>query len=378
MPKLLFVVTEDWFFASHFLPMARAARECGFETVVVARVRDHAQAIGETGARVVPLEAERKSINPVQAATAAARLAEILRHERPDIVHCISLKPILLGGLACRLAGVHRRVFALTGLGFLGAKQDVTGRLARLLVRSVIRQGLEGDETRYLFENRDDPRLLGLDPDARNVTVVSGAGVDPEVFEATPVTIREGPLRMAMVARMLWSKGVDTAVEAVRSARARGVDVTLSLYGTPDPSNPKAVPLATLQQWSLEPGSAWLGPTNDVASVWREHDLAILPSRGGEGLPRTLLESAACGRAALTTDVPGCREFIRDGIEGRVLPVDDADGFAQAIEALAADRSKLARMGQNAAGRVRVGYTERDVMNTVSTLYQDLLRNGAH
>ncbi len=173
---------------------------------------------------------------------------------------------------------------------------------------------------------------------------------------------------------MLWSKGIDTAVEAVAEARARGADVSLSLYGAPDPSNPKAIPEETLRAWSGRPGIEWHGPTRSVAGVWREHHVACLPSRGGEGLPRTLLESAACGRPSLTTDVPGCRSFVRDGVDGYVTPVDDVTALADAIARLAADRPLAARMGEAAAARVRDGFTEADVMAAMQGVYRDLLR----
>ncbi|ALN73833.1 glycosyltransferase family 4 protein [Aureimonas sp. AU20] len=372
MPKLLFVVTEDWFFASHFLPMARVGVEMGWEVVVVARVREHAGAIEAVGARVVPLEAERRSVNPLQALATARKLAAILKRERPDLVHCISLKPILVGGLAGRMAGIRAQVFALTGLGFLGARQDGAGRLARRVLRLAVRGVLETKGTHYLFENRDDPRLLGLSLDDRRVTIVNGAGIDPDRYPATSLP-GGATLKLALVARLLWSKGVDMAVEAVRLARARGCDVALDLYGAPDPSNPKAVPLETLREWTAGDGVRWLGATRDVASVWREHDLAILPSRGGEGLPRTLLESSACGRAALTTDVPGCRDLVRDGVDGYVLPVGDTEGFARRIEALASDRALLQSMGNSAAARVRGSYTERHVMETIAALYRRLV-----
>ncbi|WP_416355798.1 glycosyltransferase family 4 protein [Aureimonas phyllosphaerae] len=373
MAKLAFIVTEDWFFASHFLPMARAAVAMGLDVVVIARVRAHAAAIEATGARVRSLEAERRSLNPLAAGATVLRLARILREEKPDIAHCISLKPILVGGAACRLAGIRRRVFALTGLGFLGAKTDRTGRSARWALRRIIRGGLASDRTRFVFENEDDPRLLGLDAAADDVTILGGAGIDPEAYLATALPPGDA-LRLAVVSRMLWSKGVDIAVEAVERARRAGADVTLSLYGAPDPSNPKAIPLATLQEWSNRPGIIWHGPTTSPAAVWREHHVACLPSRGGEGLPRTLLESAACGRAALTTDVPGCRSFVRDGIDGFVVPVDDAGALATAIGKLAADRTLAERMGASAAVRVRNGFTEADVRAQMQALYRDLLR----
>lgn len=365
--KLVFIVTEDWFFASHFLPMARAARELGLEVAVVTRVKAHREAIEATGARVIPLQAERRSLNPMAAGYASGQLASILRAEKADLVHCIALRSILVGGFAASLAGVDRRVYALTGLGFLGARTDYVGRLAQRAVRLLVR-GLETARTRYLFENTDDPRLLGLDPTGPRVTIVGGAGIDPEALRPTPLPPRP-PLRVVLVARMLWSKGVDLAVEAVRAARARGAAVELSLYGAPDPSNPKAIPEATLRAWADEPGIAWYGATRDVAAVWRDHHVACLPSRGGEGLPRTLLEAAACGRALLTTDVPGCRSFVRDGVDGLVVPPNDAVRLADALALLAEQPDLIPRMGEAARARVIDGFTERDVMNGVKSLY---------
>lgn len=370
--SVLFLVTEDWFFASHFLPMARAAREMGLAVTVVARVRAHREVIEATGARVLALEADRRSMNPLAILRTVGAMRRVLAEERPDIVHAIALRSIVLGGLAARLAGIAGRVYALTGLGFLGARRDAVARVARAGLRIVIRGGLEGRGTHYLFENEDDPRLIGLDPRAPNVTIVGGAGVEPADYPVAPLP-PQPPLRVAVVARMLWSKGIDLAVEAVRRARADGVAVELSLFGAPDPDNPKAVPEATLRQWSEEPGIAWRGPTRDIAGVWREHHVSCLPSRGGEGLPRTLLEGAVSGRAVLTTDVPGCRTLVRDGIEGLVVPPDDAAALAEAIAQLAADPRRVAAMGAAARARVLDGFTERHVMDGLKDLYRRML-----
>ncbi|HZW47344.1 MAG TPA: glycosyltransferase family 4 protein [Microvirga sp.] len=369
--KLVFVITEDWFFASHFLPMARAARELGLDVAVVTRVRAHREVIEATGARVIPLQVERRSINPMVAGYAAGQLAAILKEEKADIVHCIALKSILVGGSAAALAGIGRRVYALTGLGFLGARTDRIGRLSQRAVRLLVR-GLETPKTRYLFENTDDPRLLGLDPAGPKVTVVGGAGIDPEALRPSPLPAQP-PLKVALVARMLWSKGVDLAVEAVRAARATGADMELSLYGAPDPSNPKAIPEETLNAWAAEPGISWHGATRDIAAVWRDHHVACLPSRGGEGLPRTLLEAASCGRAIVTTDVPGCRTLVRDGVEGLLVPPGETSALADALRSLAADPERVARMGAAARARVLGGFTEQDVMDDVKRLYAAML-----
>ncbi|GJE02272.1 glycosyltransferase [Methylobacterium isbiliense] len=369
---IAFVVTEDWFFASHFLPLARAAVAAGHSVAVVTRVRAHREAIAATGARVVALEAERSSLNPMSAGYATGQLAAILKALRADLVHCIALRGILVGGAAAVLAGIPRRVYALTGLGLVGARQDRTGRLARAGLRRLIRGPLETAQTRYLFENPDDAALLGLDPSETRVAVVGGAGIDPAAWVPAPLPPLP-PLRIALVARMLWSKGIDTAVEAVRLARADGVAVELALHGAPDPSNRRAIPEATLRDWSRD-GVTWHGATADVAGALAAAQAACLPSRGGEGLPRALLEAAACGRAILTTDVPGCRALVRDGVEGRVVPPDDPAALARAMADLAADPARLAAMG--AAARRRIlegGFTEAAVAAAVARLHAELL-----
>lgn len=372
-PRLLFVATEDWFFASHFLPMARAARELDFEVAVIARERHHRRIIEGAGARLIALEAERRSLDPRVLFRQILALKRLIEAERPDILHCIALKPIALAGLAGRLAGVERRVYALTGLGFLGARQGAVAAAARLAATLWLRGAIDGPQVRFLFENPDDPVTLGLDPqDHDKVAIVGGAGVDPLILMPEPMPTTP-PLKVALVARMLWSKGVDLAVEAVRLARAEGVRVELTIHGAPDPSNPKAIPEDMLKQWASRPGIVWAGPTRDIEGVWRQHHLCILPSRGGEGLPRTILEAAACGRAIVTTDVPGCRSFVRDGLDGKVVPVDDAAALAQALILFARAPALAERMGASARARLIDGHTERDVMNAVKALYRRLL-----
>ncbi|MBD3847147.1 glycosyltransferase family 4 protein [Bosea sp. SSUT16] len=372
-PKLLFVATEDWFFASHFLPMARAAREMGLDVAVIARERNHRRVIEAAGARLIALEAERRSLDPRALFRQVTALKRIIAAEKPDILHCIALKPIALAGLAGKLAGIERRVYALTGLGFLGAKQGLLAALARFAAVSWLRGAIDGRQVRFLFENPDDPVTLGLDPqDAAKVAIVGGAGVDPLILMPSPMPATP-PFKVAIVARMLWSKGVDLAVEAIRLARAEGVKVTLTIHGAPDPSNPKAIPEATLKEWTARPGIVWAGPTRDIEGVWKAHHLCIMPSRGGEGLPRTILEAAACGRPILTTDVPGCRSFVREGRDGMVVPPDDAAALAKALLVFARAPGVAERMGANARARLLDGHTERDVMNAVKALYRGLL-----
>ena len=371
MPKLLYLITEDWFFVSHFLPMAQVARECGYQVVVATRVRDAGERIKASGIAVIPIESRRGSLSPLVAIRDFIQLFSILRAERPDIVHCIALRSVMIGGLAARLAGTKGLILAPTGLGYLWLKPGIIGRLIRGGVRFLVGSLLYCRGTRYLFENREDPVALGLDPDAFNMTVVGGAGVDPAEFSLS-VEPSAPPMRVAVVARMIWPKGIGEAVAAVRRARASGAIVELDLFGQPDPSNPKSIPEQTLRKWSSLPGIAWRGHTSDVAAVWRDHHVALFLSAYPEGLPRTLVEAAAAGRPIVTTDVTGCREVVRDGVEGFLVPPGDEKAAAHALTALAADPALRAKLGAAARDRFEERFTAEAVKQKVRGLYQSL------
>lgn len=372
-PRLLFVVTEDWFFVSHFLSVAAAARAAGFDVAVTVRIRDEAlrRRVEAAGVRVIPSGHERGHFGPLAMLGQARAFAGLFRAERPDIVHLVSLRLVVIAGLGALLAGVPRRVQAVTGLGLMGASHGPAARLARRALGWLLRGPLGGRRARFVFENREDPVLLGLDPDGPRVAVVGGAGIDPEREIAQPLPPMP-PLRAAVVARMVHSKGVDVAVEALRLARAAGAPVELSLFGVPDPENPRAVPADRLRRWSEEPGVAWHGHASDIAAVWRDHHVVLVPSRGGEGLPRSLLEGAAAARAVLTTATPGCATFTRDGIEGFVVPPDDAEALADALVVLAHDPALLERFAGAARARVLDGFTTAQVAADFVGLYRSL------
>ena len=373
-PKLLFVVTEDWFFVSHFLSVATAARDMGFAVSVVTRIRnpDLVARIEAAGVRVIASRHERGHFAPLALLRHIRYFARLFGAERPDVLHLISVRLIVLGGAAALLAGAGRRVQAVTGLGLVGASRGFKARLVRAILGVLLRGPLSGAGVRYVFENREDPVLLGMNPDGPAVTVVGGAGIDPDVEAKQPMPAMP-PLKIAVVARMVHSKGVDVAVDALRRARARGADVELSLYGAPDEDNPRAVSVETLRSWSAEPGIAWHGHTADVQAVWRDHHVVCVPSRGGEGLPRSLLEGAAAGRAVVTTRTPGCATFAREGIEGYVVAPDDPEAMARAFTALARDPAMVARFGEAARARVLEGFTKQAVARSFLAVYRNLL-----
>ena len=334
-------------------------------------MRAHREAIEATGAKVIPLEAERRSLNPITAGYAAGQLAAILegREGRHRPLHRPAQHP------RRRLRGGHggdrRRVYALTGLGFLGARTDriaalspngpcasscAASRPARpatcsrtRTIRSCSASIPRATERHHPRRRRDRSRS----PQARSPAAAAAA----QGRHRRPHALVEGHRR--------GGRG------GARSPGRKGLPSSCPSTARPIPSNPKSIPEETLKAWSrgARHRLAWQR-REDVAAVWRDHHVACLPSRGGEGLPRTLLEAAACGRAIVTTDVPGCRTLVRDGLEGRLVPAGDAAAWPRRSRACPAEPELVARMGAAARARVLDGFTERDVMETVKRLYQ--------
>jgi glycosyltransferase involved in cell wall biosynthesis len=373
MAKILFLATEDWFFASHFLPIVKAARDCSLDVVVAVRVDRHRQAIEACGCRVVALPISRRSLGPIALLREIAAIVRLIRSERPDVVQCIALRMVILGGIAARIAGgaagTSHLILAVTGLGTLWAGADVKSSSARALARWILRRLMAGG-AHVAFENHDDPREFGLDSNDANVTIVPGAGVDSAAFTAGPEP-PSPPVKFAVVARMLRTKGIAESVAAARQARAEGSAIELHLFGNPDPANRDSCSEQELRAWAAEPGIFWHGPANDVAAVWRDHHAALLLTYR-EGLPRTLVEAAAAGRPIIATDVPGCREIVRDGIEGFLVPARRPEAAARAMKRLATDQALRTRMGEAARERFLQGFTEALVRGKMSRLYRAL------
>jgi glycosyltransferase involved in cell wall biosynthesis len=365
--RILYVATEDWFFRSHFSAMARAAMKAGFEVALAARAGDAARAIAADGIRVIPIALSRGTLNPFRVLQEMVALRRLFLRERPDILHLIALKAIFVGGLAAAFAGKCPIVNSVTGIGFLGVAESRRMALVRAMLWPAFVALLGRPNSWILSDNRDDAERLGRKAQ-HPVTVVGGAGVDPDYFTVLPAP-NGHPVGAAVVARMLWSKGIDTAVEAQAMLRERGIDLSLTLAGPDEQDIPNALSRRVLEEWSRRPGIRWIGRQSDVRAVWRDADIAVLATRGGEGLPRALLEAAACGRPIVTTDVPGCRDFVRDGIEGFVVPPGDPRALADALAKLARDADLREKMGRNARARIFEGFTEQQASDAVVKLY---------
>lgn len=361
---LLFVATEDWFIASHFQPMIERALKDGWRVVAAARASGAHNNLTQIGAEFFNLCVSRGAGGLFSTIGEVAAVQSVIDQVRPDVVHAIALKPATLASLTRG----PPLVLAITGLGWASTSRALKDRLARHSALSLIGATIRSGRAVGLFENRDDAGSIGWVDPAR-MFFAPGAGVDVDQYTSTPPPASP-PVRIGLVARMIRSKGVDLAVEAVSALRRSGVDVDLSLAGAPDPDNPGAIKSRDIEAWCARGGIRWLGRIDDVPDFWSGMHVACLPSRGGEGLPRSLLEAAACGRPIVTTDVPGCRDFVRDGVEGRVVRIDDPQALAGAFSDLVANPNHRAAMGAAARTRVETGFTIGHVQNVAAQAWR--------
>jgi len=376
-PKLIFLVTEDWFFWLHRRPMARAAQEAGFEAALATRVGEHGPRIRELGIRLHPLPWRRGAFGPWANLAALVRIYRLYRRERPAIVQQIGFKPAILGTIAAIMAGVPTVVNVITGTGFIGGWRSLRARAFAAIIRFATRMLLLRGNRWVIVENEDDRRAVAaLRPSASpRVLVIAGAGVDLQRFKPLPEPASP-PVVAAYVGRMVGIKGVATLVEAQQDLQRRGIDLRLLLVGAPDPENPTAIAEATLRQWHALPGVQWLGRLEEVSSAWAQAHIAVLASLGGEGLPVSLVEAAAIGRPIVATDIPGSRDIARQDHNGLLVPPGDPAALAEALASLAADPERRRRFGAAGRALVEARFSDRVVITWMKEFYARL-RSGS-
>ncbi len=399
-PKLLYLVTEDWYFCSHRIAHARAAREAGFEVVVAAHVNDSptddgavngetaaaqisaaATQIRAEGFRLVPLALHRRSRNPLRELASIAELVRLYARERPDLAQHVALKPALYGSIAARLTGVPAYVNSIAGLGYVFISRDFLAYLLRPFIRFTLRLLLNHKRGHVIVQNPDDMEMLEIAGIARcgHISLIPGSGVDTDAFAPSPPATDKNlaadetsPPLAVLASRMLWDKGVGELVAAARILKREGTKLRVVLVGEPDPANPASIPLATLEEWQREGAVEWWGHREDMAEILKSAQMAVLPSYR-EGLPLSLLEAAACALPLIASNVPGCREIVRHGESGLLVPARDAEALATALARLAQDPHMREKMGGEARRMVEEHFAQPLITAQTVDLYKDLV-----
>jgi glycosyltransferase involved in cell wall biosynthesis len=370
--RLLFIVNDTTFFASHRLPIAVAAREAGFEVALAALDTGRVDEIRAQGIAYHPLAVDRTGVNPLRDVRLFWQLSRLIRTVRPTLLHTVTIKPVIYGGIAARLYRVPSLVSAVSGLGLVFIDQGRKTLLVRRVVRALYRLALGHKNSCAIFQNPDDRQHMvdaGLVPGERTV-LIRGSGVDVDAFRPSPPP--PGPPLVIMPGRLLWQKGVGEFVEAARILRRQGVPLRMVLVGEPPAHNRASVPCAKIKTW-VEQGliEAW-GHRSDMPQVYTDCHIVCLPSYYGEGVPLTLLEAAACGRPIVTTDMPGCREVVRDGDNGLLVPPRAAEALAEALRALAGDPARRLEMGRRGRERAVSEFALERVVAATLAVYERL------
>lgn len=367
---LVYLVSEDWYFCSHRLPVARAARDAGARVIVATRLTSKKERILAEGFEPVDIPFDRSGLNPLQDLKTLWAIVACYRKYRPDIVHHVAAKPVLLGQIAAWLIGVPAVVNAMAGMGFLYITQSQKAAILRSVFEFVIRRGMRRPNSALIVQNADDAALfIDRGVPSGKITRIPGSGVDIVHFAPTPEPKGE-PIAIC-VSRMLRDKGIIELVEAARILRACDVPIRVRLVGGTD-SNPASIGPGLLAAWKDEGIVDVGGPSSDIAGEYARAHIAVLPSYR-EGLPKSLLEAAACARPLVTTDVPGCRAVCVDGENGLLVPARDSRVLAKALARLAREPETRARMGAAGRRRVEVEFAEGIIAAQTLTLYRNLL-----
>lgn len=370
---VLFVVNVDWFFLSHRLPLARALIASGARVSLAAADTGCGPALEAEGIALHALPMSRHGLNALGELRAFAALLRIYGRLRPDVVHHVTIKPVLYGSIAARVRGVPAVLNAVSGLGsFLTADhgRSVLSRAVDMLYRV----GLRNPVSRTIFQNqedRDEFIARGFIEPAQAV-LIRGSGVDCARF--VPLPPPSGAPVVMLPARMLWDKGVQAFVDAARIVRARLPAARFVLVGDSDDASFMAVPRETLRQWQAEGVVEWWGHAERMHEVLPRAQIVVLPSRR-EGLPKVLLEAAACGVPMIAADVPGCREVVRPGVTGLLVPFGDHDALAKAVHELLEDPDARRDLGRSARDMAQREFAEEIVVAQTMALYDELLRH---
>ena len=374
-PKhLVYVITEDWFFASHFLDRAKAAISAGFKVSVVTRCRETAREFEQHGLLVENIEFSRRGLNPIIELATILRLRSILKRIKPDIMHNIALKPVVLGSLAAQFASVQNIVNAPVGMGYVFTSQESKARILRPIVKALIRFVLSRKNRRVIIENQDDFNNLITGGFAKQdlIALIKGAGVDIKKFDQKPEP--SDPVCVIMVSRLLRDKGIQEFINAANLIKTNNDTVRFFLVGDVDDGNPTSLTADQLIELRNSKDVVWLGARTDIAELLAASHIVCLPSYR-EGLPKSLIEAASAGRPIVTTDVPGCREVVTHMINGLLVKPRDSNELAMAIEKLIGDPKLRKSMGAENRSKAVTEFSNEIIIRQTNSVYDSFYKS---
>lgn len=370
--KLLFFVNVDWFFISHRLPIATAALKCGYEVHIVTSVTGQENFLKESGFILHEFPISRGNASLFSYYETISNAVKIFRNVKPDLVHLITIKPILLGGIAARIAGVKAVVAAISGLGYVFIDRGIIASIRRWAVKILYRISLGHKNLRVICQNLSDLTDIqkATKLPKRSFALIDGSGVSLKKFQYT-VDTNKIP-KIIMASRMLKDKGVLEFVEAAQIIKNSNIKASFILVGSPDPDNPTSINMSQIQRWTKKNIIEFWGHQEDMNNILGQASIIVLPSYR-EGFPKVLIEAAAVGRAVITTDVAGCRDAIYNGVTGLLVPAKDSTALANAIKGLIASPETCYMMGKEGRKMAEKRFDEKITIERHLAIYDQLL-----
>lgn len=372
--KVLLFANTDWYLYNFRLSFARYLRELGYEVVLVSPAGEYGTKLAQAGFRWIPVQLNRRSLNPVKEILFLRQLTHLYESERPDLVHHFTIKCVVYGGVAARLAKIPAQVGAVAGMGYVFTSRALRAKALRPIVRTLLKSALDQERGMLVVQNSDDlhdfvrANLVSKD----RVALIHGSGVDMSRFLPRQSRTNHGPLRILFAARLLRDKGLYELMDAIKMLVDKGLELDVMIAGTGDAGNPASIPDKIIDQWRTEGLANFLGHVSDMPSLLAKSDVMVLPSYR-EGFPKSLIEAAAVGLPIITTDVPGCREVVDHGLTGLLVPVRDAKSLARAIQLLALNPQLRRQMGEEGRHKARAEFDQEIVFSKTHDVYAKLL-----
>lgn len=372
MKTLLMVANVDWFFISHRLCIAQEAAKQGWRVFVAAEDSGRGKEIEVDGITFIDFRFSRSGTNPANELKTLLAFRTLYRQISPDVVHHITLKPVIYGSVIAKLLNIKGVVNAISGLGynFTGDRQSSVQKIMLKLMK----YGFNTKKLSIIFQNKDDEaelRRLGVISPDNLIIRIKGSGTDLEKFAHSEMPSFER-IKILLPIRMLWDKGVKELKEASDILKENYKDkVQFILSGLADEENKAGVCASYLNEWQNGKYVIWIGYQKNMVEVYNNSHIVVLPSYR-EGMPKTLIEACAIGRAIVTTDAIGCRECVDEGINGFKVPVYSINELALALERLILDHDLIKKMGQNSRIKAEKEFDVNNVIAKHLELYNDL------
>ena len=377
MPKILLCANTDWYLYNFRLAFAKELRRQGHEVILLSPPGDFKDRLQADGFQWESISLSRRGVNPLNEILSVVRLAKIYKTVQPDLVHHHTIKCVLYGSIAAAMAKIPGRVNSITGRGFIFSSTEPLALILKPLIKLVYKFIFSVAKPRVIFENQNDLAFFlenGL-VKREKADLIPGVGVDTNRFHETDSAVTSSIPIILLATRMLWDKGVGVFVNAAKLINKQGEKARFVLVGGVDEGNPASIDKEILEQWHTDGVVEWWGFRDDLPSIYSSCSIFSFPTMYGEGVPTVLLEASACSCPLIATDIPGCRDVITHGVNGLLVPPQDPQALAEAIETLLNDPELRAKMGKAGRQLALDKFSLEKIIEQTMAVYQKALKS---